>query len=125
MLANLPTDYPSLVQLGNELYDRQNFPMAAEVYRQALEIDGSSPDLRTDFGSCLHAMGLPHRALEEFRTVIGEHPEHAISRFNMGIVFHDLGQTDSARYYWEKYIAMDPGGTLAETAHKLLEELGS
>ena len=125
MLENLPTDYPSLVQTGNQFMDQVNYPMAAELYRRALAIDGSSADVRSDFGSCLHAMGLPQRALEEFRKIISEHPDHTVAYFNLAIVFQGVGEKDSARFYWEKYLQLDPNGQPAEAARKYLKDMGT
>jgi hypothetical protein len=124
-LDNLPTDFESLVSLGNRSMDQQNYAMAAEMYRRALEIDPASPNVRTDFGACLHSMGLPERAMDEFRTVIAENPEHPISHFNLGIVFYGQGMNDSARYYWERYLELDPQGVPAEAARGYLKELGT
>ena len=121
---HFPPDYASLVKFGNETMDAGNFPVAAESYRRALAIDSSSADVRTDFGACLHGMGLPDRALEEFRRVIKEHPEHAIANFNLGIVFHAIGKDDSAKFYWQKYLKIDPNGSAAAAAKKYLKELG-
>jgi tetratricopeptide (TPR) repeat protein len=123
VLANLPDDYGTLVQIGNQFMDQQNFPLAAEIYRRALAIDGSSPNLRTDFGACLHSMGLDDRALIEFRQVVTDHPDHAISRFNMGIVFNGIGQPDSAAYYWRKFVEMAPDSPMAEAAQNFLNQL--
>ena len=122
-MENLPTDYGSLVQMGNQYMDNQNFPMAAELYRRALDIDGSDPNVRSDFASCLHAMGLPNRALEEFRTILATDSDHPIVNFNMGIVFFGEGVTDSARYYWERYLELDPNGGPAESARQMLQQL--
>jgi len=125
MLENLPTDYPSLVQMGNQFMDEGNYAMGAELYRRALAIDSSSPDVRSDFGSCLHAMGLPKRALDEFRKVISGYPDHVVVYFNLGVVFQGLGEKDSARYYWEKYLQLDPNGQPAEAARKYLKDMGT
>lgn len=124
VLDNLPQDYETLVSTGNQFMDEGNFPMAAEIYSRALGLDGSSPDVRTDYGACLHAMGLPHRALEEFREVLATHPEHAIVNYNMGIVYYGLNQPDSARAYFEKFVTLDPQAGAAETARNILKELG-
>lgn len=120
-LTDLPTDYAGLIDGGNQHMDAGNFPMAAEMYKRALAIDGSSPDVRTDFGACLHSMGLAPRALEEFRTVYQEHPGHALVRFNMGIVHFGENRLDSARHYWEEFLQMQPEGEAAETARGYLE----
>ena len=124
-LADVPTDYAGLVDGGNQHMDAGNFPMAAEFYGRALALDGHSPDVRTDYGACLHAMGLAERGLEEFRTVYAEHPEHGIVRYNMGIVHYGLGRVDSARYYWEEYLRVAPEGGAAESARNYLKEIGS
>lgn len=122
-LTNVPTDYAGLVSGGNQHMDAGNFPMAAEFYGRAMKIDGSSPDVRTDYGSCLHAMGLAERGLEEFRKVYLEHPDHNIVRYNMGIVHYGLGRLDSAKQYWEEFLAGNPEGGAAESARDYLKEM--
>lgn len=124
VLENLPTDYSSLVTLGNEFMDERNYPVAAECYKRALALEGDSPDVRVDYGACLHGMGLPHRAIEEFRQVLDINPSHAIANFNLGIVYNDLNETDSARVYWQKYLTIDPNGQAAQAARDLLKEIG-
>mgnify|MGYP001556907628 CR=1 FL=1 len=120
---NLPTDYEGLVMLGNQTMDQQNFPLAAESYRRALAIKGDDPHVRTDYGACPHGMGLAHRALEEFATVLEQHPEHALANFNMGIVYYNEKQFDSAKVYWEKYLAIEPDGQIAPTVRQYLNQL--
>ena len=120
-LNNLPDDYESLVKMGNDFMDDRNYPVAAECYRRALAIDGSSNNVRTDFGACLHGMGLPQRALQEFRTVYEEQPEHPVVNFNLGIVFHDLGMPDSTRYYWQRYLVLEPEGEVADAVREFLD----
>ncbi len=123
-LQDLPTDYQGLVQVGNNQMDNGNFAVAAECYRRALAIDSSSMDVRTDYGACLHGMGLPERALEEFKRVLKADPHHEIVKFNLGVVYSDLGQADSAKYYWQAYLAASPNGPAAPRAKELLKEIG-
>ncbi len=124
ILQDLPTDYNSLVALGNQFMDQRNFPVAAECYQRALAIQADSLDVRVDYGACLHGMGLPYRAIEELRKVIETNPSHAIANFNLGIVFYDLNELDSARVYWQKSLQIDPGGEASEMARNLLKEIG-
>ncbi len=125
VIDSFPTGYGPLVEQGNAFMDHQNYAMAAEAYRRALVIDSSSVDVRSDFASCLHAMGLPKRALEEFRKVLARDPRHVVAYFNLGVVFHGEGVVDSARYYWKKYLEIDPNGEPAEAAREFLKELDS
>ena len=122
-LANLPTDYNGLVGIGNQSMDQGNYSVAAECYRRALDIDGSDDNVRVDFGACLHFMGLDERAMAEFRDVMSRNQSHAISRFNAGIVFNGMNQPDSAIYYFEQYLAMDPKGKAADQARSIMEKL--
>lgn len=121
---DLPTDFASLVHLGNRQMDADDYPLAAECYRRALEIDSLVTDVRVDFGACLHAMGFSRRAIEEFRTVLMQEPEHAIAYYNLGIAYHTLGQDDSARICWHQCLSLDPGVQLAAAARELLEQVG-
>lgn len=119
-IPGMPTDYESLVAMGHQTMDQGNYAMAAESYRRALALNGESPDLRTDYGACLHGMGLPQRALEEFHKVIKEHPEHGIANFNIGVTYYTMGQVDSARVYWNQYLAIEPDGSASAQAKQYL-----
>jgi hypothetical protein len=68
-LGNLPEDHETLVQMGNSFMDQGSFAVAAEIYKRALALK-DVPDVRVDYGACLHAMGLPLRAIEEFQRTI-------------------------------------------------------
>lgn len=122
-MANLPEDYETLVQMGNQFMDNQNFAVAAEVYKRALEKKDVN-DVRVDFGACLNGMGLALRAIEEFQKVLAVDPTHGIATFNVGIVYSSQQQPDSARLYFERYLELDPHGSAAPTAKAYLQELG-
>lgn len=122
-LGNLPNDYNSLVQLGNQTMDQKNFPMAAECYKRALKIKSDSSDIRTDYGACLYGMGLPERAIEEFMKVIKKYPKHRNANFNLGIVYYTLSQVDSAKTYFNKYLSLETTGPTADAAKNYLKEL--
>ncbi len=124
MFKDLPQDYTQLVDMGNRLMDRHNYALAAECYKRALEIRGDALDVRTDYGACLFGMGLPHRAVEEFREVLKREPFHAVANFNLGIVYHNLNQPDSARPYLQEYLKLEPDGQSVSVARRLLEETG-
>lgn len=131
ILDSVPNDYKTLVQTAYHYHDEggrtgnaQNFAIAAELYRRALAIDGKDLNVRVDYGAVLHGMGLPQRALEEFGVVLKEAPRHPIANFNMGIVHHDVGNADSAKVYFKKYLEIEPNGTAAQGARQFLQELG-
>ena len=120
----LPEDFGGLVSVGDSYMDDGNFPLAAECYKRALEIDNTSVNVRSDFGSCLYGMGLGDRALEEFRRVFDIDPSHSIAVFNMGVVFSGHGNTDSAKFYMGEYVKLEPEGKAADRARELINKLG-
>lgn len=124
MIDALPQDYGTLVQMGNEYMDQMNFAVATQIYSRALEIDGSSSDVRTDYGACLHGMGMPDRAIEEFKKVVTADPAHAIAHFNIGIVYSELQKSDSAIVYFQHYLDRDPDGRASDAAKRFLADLG-
>lgn len=124
MIDALPQDYGTLVQMGNEYMDQMNFAVAAQIYSRALDIDGSSSDVRTDYGACLHGMGMPERAIEEFKKVVEADPSHAIAHFNIGIVYSELQKSDSAIVYFQHYLNRDPDGRASDVAKRFLADLG-
>lgn len=123
-LPNLPEDFEGLVAVGDNYMDEGNFPLAAECYKRALEIDSASVNLRSDFGSCLYGMGLGGRALEEFRKVLAIDASHGIALFNLGVVFSGQGLTDSAKFYMGAYLKLEPEGNAADRARDLINEMG-
>jgi tetratricopeptide (TPR) repeat protein len=124
ILDSLPKDYNTLVLTGNNYMDHQQFPIAAECYRRALAISDESQDVRVDYGACLHGMGMPDRALEEFRKVLARNPKHPVANFNMGIVFSEQQKKDSTIFYMKKYLALDPNGQAAPAAKEFLKANG-
>ena len=123
-MPNLPEDYEGLVATGNEYMNQNNFPIAAECYKRALALDGSSPDVRSDFASCLYGMGLSDRALEEFRSIKTNSPLHGVTLFNLGVVFMGQNKPDSAKFYFKKYLELEPNGPASEQARGYMKELG-
>ena len=121
---NLPEHFGGLVTVGDSYMDDGNFPLAAECYKRALDIDSTSVNVRSDFGSCLYGMGLGDRALEEFRRVFAIDSSHSIAVFNMGVVFSGQGLNDSVKYYMSEYLKLEPVGKAADRARKLIDEMG-
>jgi len=121
----LPEDFGGLVTVGDSYMDEGNFPLAAECYKRALDIDSTSVNVRSDFGSCLYGMGLGDRALEEFQKVLAIDSSHGIALFNLGIVFSGQGLNDSAKFYMGEYLKLESEGEAADIARKLINEMGA
>jgi hypothetical protein len=69
-------------------------------------------------------MGLPQRAVDEFTIVVRENPTHRISHFNLGIVYRNMNRLDSAKYFWEKFLELEPTGEMADAARQYIAQMG-
>ncbi len=118
-LASLPTDYSSLVSMGNALMDQGQYQMAMACYRRALEQDSSSADVWVDLGTCEHAMGHNESAIGDFQKALQINPHHQIARFNLGIVYYTLGNDSTAIQWWQSLLS----DSLEPEMRQHLEEL--
>ena len=97
LLAKDPNNYVHLVQMGNVLYDMNNFSRAKEFYEKARAIRDESADVMTDLGVCYRETGQGKQALELFDKAADLQPQHWQSRYNAVVVrVFDLGDLAGA-----------------------------
>jgi len=105
-----PKDVTALTRLGNLYMDAGMFDRAAQYYADALSVDGTLVDVRTDMGTCLRRMGRPQEALDAFQASVRQDPAHWKSWFNIGVVcLYDLQRYDDAEKAFEQVLALNPG----------------
>jgi len=81
-----PSDYDSLVQLGNVYYDGQQFQNAIQYYERALAIHPENPDVRTDMATAYWYTGNADKAIAAMETSLKYRPGHPQTLFNLGWV---------------------------------------
>lgn len=86
LLAKDPNNYDHLLQMGNTLYDMNNFARAAEFYEKARLIKDTSSDVLTDLGVCYRETGKPAEALKLFDRAADLSSKHWQSRYNAAVV---------------------------------------
>lgn len=118
-LASLPTDFSSLVSMGNALMDQGQYQFATVCYGRALEQDSSATDVWVDQGTCEHAQGHNEAAIGDFKKALELNPHHQIARFNLGIVYYTLGNDSVAVQWWQSLLA----DSLEPDMRQHLEEL--
>jgi cytochrome c-type biogenesis protein CcmH/NrfG len=119
-----PKNLPAWVELGNLYFDRNQPKEAIEAYSQYLAVKPDHPDVRTDMGIMLRALGQFDRAIEEFRKASQSDPKHANSRYNIGIVLlHDKQDIKGAVKAWEDYLKVDPNSERAKRVKAQIEKM--
>ena len=104
-----PNDYDSLVQLGNNYYDAQQYPNAIQYYERALKIHPENPDVRTDMGTAYWYTGDADKALAAMETSLKFRPGHPQTLFNLGFIkWQGKGDPKGAVEAWEKLLKSNP-----------------
>lgn len=115
-----PKDLASLVALGNAYYDAGKYQNAITYYQKSLEIDAKNYDVMTDMGAAYNATGQADKALEIFKQVTAEKPDHAMAWYNQGIVYKAKNDTANMRFAWERFLVLQPTGAQADNVRQEL-----
>jgi cytochrome c-type biogenesis protein CcmH/NrfG len=108
-LQTSPTDFDTLVQVGNLYYDGRQYPEAIKYYKLALKVQPTNADLLTDLGTSLWYTGDADGAIAEFETALKYRPDHPGTLFNLGVVRWQ-GKLDprGAVQAWEDLLRRNP-----------------
>jgi cytochrome c-type biogenesis protein CcmH/NrfG len=108
-VKNDPTDFDSLVKLGNLFYDGQQFPSAIQYYERALAIHPENPDVRTDLGTAYWYAGNAEEALAAMETSLQYRPGHPQTLFNLGWVrWQGKQDPKGAIEAWQQLLKANP-----------------
>jgi len=65
--------------------------------------------VRTDMGTAYRNIGMPDRALAEYRAALEHEPSHLNARYNMGIIYaHHKKDYKAAIQIWEELLRIAP-----------------
>jgi len=121
-LTTIDMDDPmAIVEIGNQLMDAGRYHEAISHYTRALSMDSTMIDVIVDRGSCYFALDDLDSAKADFEKAVAMDSTHAIANFNMGIVNGRLGNDTLMTQYWEKYLALEPTGQLADQIREFLQ----
>ncbi len=82
--------------------------LAVEQYRAGLEIRPRYLDLRASLAEVLVEMERTEEARDELNWVLRENPTYTGARIRLGVVYHHLGDTESAIREWTRCLDEDP-----------------
>lgn len=76
----------TLYQLADSAYAADNFAEAAELYRQIISTEGTSPELLYNLGNCYYRLGQPGKAIVSYERALRIDPTFADARTNLAFV---------------------------------------
>ncbi len=108
-LKTNPKDAKAWAQLGNMLFDSDQYAHAIKAYQKSLAITPDQIGVITDMGVMYRRNKQPKKAIEAFEQAISLDPTFETPRFNKGIVLlHDLNDAEGGIRVWEKIVEMNP-----------------
>ncbi len=108
-LKTNPTDAEAWTQLGNHLFDTNQYSNAINAYKKSLELAPGKIGVITDLGVMYRRNKQPQKAIEAFDKAISIDPSFETARFNKGIVLlHDLNDVPGGIKAWEELVKMNP-----------------
>ncbi|MBR9977640.1 MAG: tetratricopeptide repeat protein [Bacteroidetes bacterium] len=117
-----PGDLQVQLQYANELHDAMMLDQAIMQYEKYLAMDPDNPDARVDLGICYFEKQNFAAAIKEMERAVGQHPDHQLGTYNLGIVNLNAGNMDEARKWFTKARDMNPATPHAQNADRILNE---
>ena len=124
VVAKDPKNVGAWIALGNDFFDTNQYQKSIEAYAKALELQPNNPDVLTDQGVMLRAVGQFEQAIANFEKAQKIAPDHYQSLINMAVVYDsDLKKPEKATAALEKVIQLDPTGRFGSQAKDFLAQI--
>jgi cytochrome c-type biogenesis protein CcmH/NrfG len=119
-----PKNVRAWITLGNLYFDTHQPQKSIDAYARALELQPDNPDVLTDQGVMLRAVGAFDKAVANFQKANRIDPKHLQSLYNMGVVYaFDLKDVPKAEEAWNRVIQLAPQSENASQAREALAKL--
>jgi len=125
VVAKNPSDARSAIELARTLQDAHDLPGALKYYALGLKGDPGRTDARVDYSLCLYQSGKEQEAFEQTELILHRDAENPYALFNLGAIFANRGQPDSASFYWNRLISSHPRDGLSAKAKEDLNQLAA
>jgi tetratricopeptide (TPR) repeat protein len=123
VLELAPNDLEGLRGTGNVYYDLEEYPKAVEYYQKYLTLSPDDPNVRTDLATMYLYSKDVDRAITEYQAVIAKKPDFMQAYFNLGIAYHEKGETEKARATLEQTKALTTDQNVQARIDKVITEL--
>ncbi len=119
IIKRIPDHGPSLNYLGYMLADRgERLEYALELIKKAVGIDPENGAYIDSYGWVLYKLGQYKKALEQLKNAYSQIDDDPVVLDHLAEAYRALGDTVSAREYWNKALEHDPDNT------EIMEKLG-
>jgi tetratricopeptide (TPR) repeat protein len=118
-----PKGPKALLAQAAKLREKGDVERALDLYGRVAEEDPENVEALTGRGLCYLDLERYPPAEASFQAVLGIDPEEPDALLGLAETYRWQGKTADAIRYYEKYLALHPGGEEADVARNALEEL--
>lgn len=104
-----PKDAKTYSNMGVIYFESRDLQKAEEVYLEAVEYDPRFLDARRNLGSVYAQTKRFDQAIAQFNEGLKYDPNNATLHLFLGYVYRDMGDANTAKRYFDKAYALDPG----------------
>ncbi|HMP14083.1 MAG TPA: SDR family NAD(P)-dependent oxidoreductase [Saprospiraceae bacterium] len=82
---------------------------AAKCFKKAAKYDATNVDALYRYASLLaDPIGKPHKAIKYFEKMLKIAPDHAFANYDLAVLYHQIGNRESAREYYLRAVKINP-----------------
>jgi serine/threonine protein kinase/tetratricopeptide (TPR) repeat protein len=107
-LAIRPRTAPVRINLGNVLFEKNDYDGAIAEYKEAIRLDPKSAQPHNNLGNALHNKKEYDAAIAEYKEAIRLDPKYAVPHNNLGNALHNKKEYDAALAEFKEAIRLDP-----------------
>lgn len=124
-LQKKPGHMPVLLRMAQLEREKGAMDDAAGHLRDAIKSEPANQDAHLELGRLLYERNDVSGAIAETEKVLELNPKQVDALYNLGAIYANLGNTDRARSYWQKAVAVDASSDSGRKARQGLTKLGA
>jgi len=118
-----PSHAAAHINLGTLYYNRQEFGLAENHYRQAIAADPRYALAYFDLGNVLDETGRVHEAIQTYKTALQLAPTYADAHYNLALAYEKTREPRKALKHWQAYTKLDTSGPWCVHAHSQIKRI--
>ena len=122
-LAKEPNSEFWNTQMGNLLFDSQQYDKALPFYQKSISLNPNNPDVIVDLGVCFFNLKEYPKATDHFDQALKINADHVNALYNMGVVAVQVGDIDRLIHFWSRLREVAPESPQAQRAGQILEQI--
>jgi tetratricopeptide (TPR) repeat protein len=122
-LAKKPEHPPILLRMAQISSDLGKPADAISYLQRLVKADPKNVDGRLELGRLLYENNDVQGSMRETSKILELNPKQVDALYNMGAIYANLNNSATARAYWNRAVASDPGSDSGKRAREGLEKL--